>query len=126
MVNFSMKIASTVTVVTLLATTLSASVVSAASEFLPYAELLADNDVIGTQSTEAGYRLGDTVTRAELAKVAANLGGYAPTACTGVFADVTSTLGDLCGYVEALADAGVVASATNFRPSASVTRAEMV
>ena len=44
MVNFSMKIASTVTVVTLLATTLSASVVSAASEFLPYAELLADND----------------------------------------------------------------------------------
>ena len=126
MVNFSMKIASTVTVVTLLATTLSASVVSAASEFLPYAELLADNDVIGTQSTEAGYRLGDTVTRAELAKVAANLGGYAPTDCTGVFADVTSTLGDLCGYVEALADAGVVASATNFRPSASVTRAEMV
>jgi S-layer homology domain len=124
MVNFSMKMASTVTVVTLLATTLSSSV-SAASEFLPYAELLADNAVIGTQSTEAGYRLGDTVTRAELAKVAANLGAYTPTDCTGVFADVTSNLGDLCGYVEALADAGVVASATNFRPAASVTRAEM-
>jgi hypothetical protein len=125
MVNFSMKMASTVTVVTLLATTLSSSV-SAASEFLSYAELLAGESIIGTQSTEAGYRLGDTVTRAELAKVAANLGAYTPTACTGVFADVTSTLGDLCGYVEALADAGVVASATNFRPTASVTRAEMV
>jgi S-layer homology domain len=125
MVNFSMKMASTVTVATLLVTALSSSVVSAASEFLPYAELLADNAVIGTQSTEAGYRLGATVTRAELAKVAANLGAYTPTDCTGVFADVTSDLGDLCGYVEALADAGVVASATNFRPSASVTRAEM-
>ena len=126
MVNFSMKMASAVTVATLLATTLSASVVSAASEFLPYAELLADNDVIGTQSTEAGYRLGDTVTRAELAKVAANLGGYAPTDCMGTYADVTSSLGDLCGYVEALEEAGVVATATNFRPTASVTRAEMV
>lgn len=126
MVNFSTKIASTVSVAALLATTLSASVVSAASEFLPYAELLADNDYISTQSTEAGYRLGDTVTRAELAKVAANLGGYAPTDCVGTYADVTSKLGDLCGYVEALEEAGVVASATNFRPTASVTRAEMV
>ncbi len=120
-----MKMASTVTVVTLLATTLSSSV-SAASEFLSYAELLAGESIIGTQSTEAGYRLGDTVTRAELAKVAANLGAYTPTACTGTFADVTSSLGDLCGYIEALEEAGVVASATNFRPTASVTRAEMV
>jgi hypothetical protein len=126
MVNFSMKMASTVTVATLLVSTLSSSVVSAASEFLPYAELLAGESVIGTQSTEAGYRLGDTVTRAELAKVAANLGGYAPTACTGVFSDVSATLGDLCGSIEALAEAGVVASVNYFRPTASVTRAEMV
>jgi S-layer homology domain len=125
MVNFSMKMASTVTVATLLVTTLGSSVVSAASEFLPYAELLVTDGAISSQTTEAGYRLGATITRAELAKVAANLGSYTPTACTGVFADVTSTLGDLCGYVEALADAGIVASATNFRPTASVTRAEM-
>jgi hypothetical protein len=114
MVNFSTKIASTVSVAALLATTLSSSV-SAASEFLTYAELLADNAVIGSQSTEAAYRLGDTVTRAELAKVAANLGGFTPTDCVGTY----------CGYVEALEEAGVVASATNFRPAASVTRAEM-
>lgn len=126
MVNFSTKIASTISVAALLATTLSTSVVSAASEFLAYAELLADNDVIGTQSTEAGYRLGDTVTRAELAKVAANLGGYTPTDCVGTFTDVTSDLGDLCGYIEALGEAGVVASVNYFRPTASVTRAEMV
>lgn len=97
---------------------------SAASEFLTYAELLADNGVIGSQSTEAGYRLGDTVTRAELAKVAANLGGYTPTDCVGTYADVTSSLGDLCGYIESLEEAGVIASATNFRPGASITRAE--
>ena len=126
--NFSTKMVSLVSVAALTATTLGASVASAASEFLPYAETLADNDVISAQSTEAGYRLGDTVTRAELAKVTANLGGYTPTDCVGnVYGDVTSKLGDLCGYIEALADAGVVSTANaNFRPAAPVTRAEMV
>lgn len=125
--NFSTKMTSTVSMVALLASTMSASLVSAASEFLPYAEALADNDVISAQSTEAGYRLGDTVTRAELAKVTANLGGYTPTDCAGdVYGDVGAGLGDLCGYIEALAEAGVVSTANaNFRPGASVTRAEM-
>lgn len=126
--NFSTKMVSLVSVATLAATTMGASLVSAASEFLPYAETLASNDVISAQSTEAGYRLGDTVTRAELAKVTANLGGYMATDCAGnVYGDVTSSLGDLCGYIEALADAGVVSTANaNFRPAAPVTRAEMV
>lgn len=128
MVNFSTKMTSTVSVVALLATTMSASLVSAASEFLPYAEVLADNGVIGTQSTEAGYRLGDNLSRAEAAKIAANLGGYTPTSCAGdVYSDVNSSLGDLCGYIEALADAGVVSTANaTFRPNAQVTRAEEV
>jgi len=118
---------SAVSMVALVASTLSASVVSAASEFLPYAQVLADNDVISAQSTEAGYRLGDTVTRAELAKVTANLGGYTATECSGtVYGDVNSKLGDLCGYIEALAQAGLVSTSNaNFRPSAPVTRAEM-
>jgi hypothetical protein len=119
---------STVSIVTLLASTLSVSLVSAASEFLPYAEVLADNDVIGAQTTEAGYRLGATITRAELAKVTANLGGYVPTDCAGdVYGDVDADLGDLCGYIEALAEAGVVSTANaNYRPAANVTRAEAV
>ena len=126
MSNFSTKIASTVSVVALVATAMSASLVSAASEFLPYAELLADNAVIGTQTNESGYRLGDTVTRAELAKVTANLGGYTIASCAGTtYGDVGASLGDLCGAIEALADAGVVSTANaNFRPSAPVTRAE--
>jgi hypothetical protein len=119
---------SAVGIVALVATTMSTSFVSAASEFLSYAEVLADNDVISAQSTEAGYRLNDTVTRAELAKITANLGGYTPTACAGdVYSDVNSQLGNLCGYIEALAEAGVISTANaNFRPSAPVTRAEMV
>ncbi|MBC7498268.1 S-layer homology domain-containing protein [Candidatus Gracilibacteria bacterium] len=126
MSNFSTKIASTVSIVALVATAMSASLVSAASEFLPYAELLADNSVIGTQTNESGYRLGANVTRAEMAKVTANLGGYTPTSCMGTtYGDVGAILGDLCGAIEALAEAGVVSTANaNFRPSAPVTRAE--
>ena len=126
MSNFSTKIAATASVVALVATAMSASLVSAASEFLPYATLLADNSVIGTQTNESGYRLGDTVTRAELAKVTANLGGYTIASCAGTtYGDVGASLGDLCGAIEALAEAGVVSTANaNFRPSAPVTRAE--
>jgi hypothetical protein len=126
--NFSKKMTSAVSIATLLASTLSLSAVSAASEFASYAQVLADNDVISTQSTEAGYRLGDTVTRAELAKITANLGGYTATECAGdVYSDVSSKLGDLCGYIEALAEAGVISTSNaTFRPAAAVTRAEMV
>jgi S-layer homology domain len=128
MSNFFTKLTSVMGAATLVAVSTSASLVAAASEFLPYAETLADNSVISAQSTEAGYRLGDNVTRAEIAKVVANLGGIDPVACSGTtYSDVGSGLGDLCGYVEALADAGVVStSSATFRPNANVTRAEMV
>jgi hypothetical protein len=128
MSNFFTKLTSVMGAATLVAVSTGASLVAAASEFLPYAEVLADNGVINAQSTEAGYRLGANVTRAEIAKVVANLGGIDPVACSGtVYSDVGSGLGDLCGYVEALADAGVVStSSATFRPNANVTRAEMV
>lgn len=128
MSNFLTKLTSVVGVATLVAVSTSASLVSAASEFLTYAEVLADNSVISAQTTEAGYRLGNNITRAEIAKVVANLGGIEATACSGdVYSDVGAGLGDLCGYVEALADAGVVSTASaTFRPNANITRAEMV
>ena len=128
MSNFLTKLTSTMGIVTLIAASTGVSLVSAASEFLTYAEVLSDNNVIGAQTTEAGYRLSSNITRAELAKVVANLGAIDPAACTGdVYSDVGTGLGDLCGFVEALADAGVVSTASaTFRPNASVTRAEMV
>lgn len=127
MANFSTKLASTVSAATIVASSMGASLVSAASEFLPYAEALVNKKVINAQSTEAGYRLNDQITRAELAKVAANLGGYTPVTCTGkVFTDVNASLGDLCVAIETLANAKVISTAnTTFRPSANVTRAEM-
>ncbi len=98
------------------------------SVFKPYAEILADYGVISNQSNEAGYHLGDNMTRAELAKIAANIGWYVVSNCSGtVFTDVNSTLGDLCGAIETLAEAGVISSANaSFHPYASVTRGETI
>lgn len=64
---------------------------SAGSEFLSAATTLSDASIISPQD-ESGYRLGDTITRAELAKVAANLGKYIPTSCTGSYYDVSMAL----------------------------------
>jgi hypothetical protein len=64
---------------------------SAGSEFLSAATTLSDASIISSQD-ESGYRLGDTITRAELAKVAANLGKYTPTSCMGSYYDVSMTL----------------------------------
>ncbi|MBS9783828.1 S-layer homology domain-containing protein [Candidatus Gracilibacteria bacterium] len=126
MSTFTTKVASAVSIVALTATTLGASVTSAASEFLPYAETLAAKSVINS-TTEAGYRLNDSITRAELAKVAANLGGYTSAACdSNLFTDVNSSLGDLCDGITTLANAGVVSTSfSKFRPNDKVTRAEM-
>ncbi|MFZ4461649.1 MAG: S-layer homology domain-containing protein [Patescibacteria group bacterium] len=123
------KVTSTVSALTVVVASVSSTLsVSAASEFATYAEALAQAGVLNTQATEAGYRLGDNVTRAELAKIAVKLSGGETATCAGnVFSDVTSKLGDLCGYVEAAADAGIVSKANSkFRPADLVTRAEMV
>lgn len=123
------KVTSTVGVIAIAVSSVSASLtVQAASVFTPYADALATAGIIGTQTTEAGYRLGDTITRAEMAKIAVGIKGAAVTEATGkVFSDVTSALGDLAKYIEAAANAGLV-SKTNakFRPLDLVTRAEMV
>lgn len=121
------RVVSTVSVGTILVSTYATSVVSAASEFLPYAELLASNGIINTQVAESGYRLADSITRAEMAKIAVNLAGVVPTGCLGNMYSDVPTSNSLCAYVEAAADAGIVSvNYSNFRPSDLVTRAEMV
>ncbi len=121
------KVTSTVSVVAIVASAMSASLVAnAASSFTPYADALATAGIIAKQSTEAGYNLGNNVTRAEMAKVAVNLKKAEVKECTGkVFSDVTSKNGDLCKFVEAAAMAGLVnKTAAKFRPMDLVTRAE--
>ena len=129
MSNFFKKVTSTVSVVAIVASAMSSTlVVNAASSFTPYADALATAGIISKQSSEAGYNLGNNVTRAEMAKIAVNIKGATVKECTGkVFSDVSSKNGDLCGYVEAAAEAGLVnKTAAKFRPMDLVTRAEML
>ena len=98
------------------------------NEFAPYADALANAGVISSQTSVDGYRLGDSITRAEMAKIAVNIKQAQVGQCTGnVFTDVSSTLGDLCGYIETAAAEGIVSTKNkNFRPMDLVTRAEMI
>lgn len=127
MSNLFKKVTSTVSVVAVIASAMGSTLVaSAANTFTPYADALATAGIISKQANEAGYNLGNNVTRAEMAKVAVNIKKADVKECTGkVFSDVTATLGDLCGFVEAAAEAGLVnKTAAKFRPLDLVTRAE--
>ena len=120
------KFTSLVSVFALAASVVAPAITSAASDFLPYADYLAGKSVIKS-TDEAGYRLTANITRAEMAKVAANIAGLKIQPVDGkVFGDVSANLGDLAQYIEAMASAGYVAKNANFRPMDLVTRAEMV
>lgn len=129
MSNLFKKVTSTASALAIATVAMGSTLTAfAASEFAMYAEELATAGVINTQASDAGYRLGDNITRAEMAKIAVKLADGAAAECAGnVFSDVTASLGDLCGYIEAAADAGIVSTANaKFRPADLVTRAEMV
>ena len=101
---------------------------SSTNEFASFADALANAGVISNQSSVDGYRLGDSITRAEMAKIAVNIKGTQVSTCSGnVFADVSDKLGDLCGFIETAASDGIVSTKNqNFRPMDLVTRAEML
>lgn len=130
MASLFKKVTSTVSAFAVVATAVGSTLTaSAASEFAAYADALAGAGIINSQTTEAGYRLGDNVTRAEMAKIAVKLNGAeVVTATDTVFSDVTTAkLGDLAGYIETAASVGIVSKANaKFRPLDLVTRAEMV
>lgn len=129
MSNLFKKVTSTASAIAIASVAMGSTLTAfAASDFATYAEELATAGVINTQNSEAGYRLGDNITRAEMAKIAVMLAESEAVECVGdVFGDVTSSLGDLCGFIESAADAGIVSTDNNnFRPKDLVTRAEMV
>ena len=95
---------------------------------LEAANKLASLGVIVDQSANpADYRLGDTVTRREIAKVAvkvaATQGVTENTECRGDFADLSADDWG-CKYAETLLDNGMVAANANFNPDANITQAE--
>lgn len=91
------------------------------------AEFLANRGVINKQSDVKNYRLNDTISRAELIKIALTIKGTANPAsytCKKYFSDTTAN-DWICRAIEIAADAWFV-SRTNkkFRPQDKITRAE--
>lgn len=101
---------------------------SSGLEFLPYADTLGQAGVIKYQSDSSQYKLGESITRAEMVKIAMRLRSNQFSACQeNIYKDVNGTLRDLCGYVETAANAGIIsAKISTFRPSDDVSRAELV
>lgn len=91
------------------------------------ATYLASKGIITTQSTTAGYRLDDTITRAEVAGIALKLRGTTLPegyTCKRYFGD-TIRNDWICRAVELAADAGFVSRTnTRFRPQDKITKAE--
>lgn len=100
----------------------------ASSEFFPHAQSLSNNGIIRLQSSEIGYRLGATITRAEATKLALSSAWVAQKSCnttsSNSFVDVTSSLGDLCGYIEWAVQNGIITSSNRFYPNIPITRGD--
>lgn len=98
----------------------------AVSEFFPHAQSLSNNGVIRLQSSETGYRLWATITRAEAVKLALSSAWVAQKSCnttsSNSFIDVTSSLGDLCGYIEGAVQNRIIGTSSRFYPNTPITR----
>lgn len=93
------------------------------------AEFLSKRGIINRQNTARAYRLDDTLTRAELIKIALILKkAKVPAAyqCRGYFADVTIN-NWICRAVEMAAEENLISQENlYFRPQAKITKAEAV
>lgn len=90
---------------------------------------LASKGFINEVETVADFRLGATITRAEMAKVTAMIADVEPkTSCDNTFADITATTPNnwVCGYVEALLEEGLISGNENYNPNSNVSKAEAV
>lgn len=96
-----------------------------AANFLADLEIIAKNTTIwDTQmSDEAFYRLSDTITRQEVAKVVSKLAeAEIVDVCVGKFSDVTSGWG--CKYIEWMLDNDLIAANSTYRPLDNITKTE--
>lgn len=126
MSNLVKKISSVVAGVAVVMTTVSPIAgVSAAYVGIDAANKLASLSIIVDQSANpANYRLGDTITRREQAKVTLNLAGEVVTdVCTWKYSDLPSTDWG-CKYAEAGLASGYFAANPTFRPADKVSKWE--
>lgn len=88
---------------------------------------LASKGFINEVETVAEFRLDATITRSEMAKVAAMIAGVTPNdSCEGKFADVTATTPNdwVCGYVEALLEEGLLSDNEKYNPERNLSKSE--
>jgi hypothetical protein len=127
--NLFKRTTATVALVALVSSVFTSGVSAYSVAELNAAAALAAKGYINTQTDASGYQLDATITRAEIAKVAANVAELdAMASCEGKFADVSATTPNdwVCGYVEALLANGLVSANANYNPNDNLTKAEAV
>ncbi|MDD2693872.1 MAG: S-layer homology domain-containing protein [Candidatus Gracilibacteria bacterium] len=100
--------------------TVYADVSAALGNLCGYIETANSNGLIASASY---FRPNDPVTRAEFAKFVANAAKLTLTSTATGFSDVSES-NTLSGYINALAEAGIINITTHFRPNDSITRGE--
>ena len=127
--NLFKRTTASVALVALVSSVFATGVSANSADYTAAANALAAQGVINSVENSADYRLYDTITRAEQAKVIANLAGVSPKAsCEGKFADVSATTPNnwVCGYVEALLENGLISANANYNPNANVSKTEAI
>lgn len=99
---------------------------SAYASWIWSAEFLAKYWIISKKNTEKEYRLDDSITRWEIAKIVTKLMKKTPTPdCRWYFSDLKSSSWQ-CKYAEFLVDNWVVKNNDNYRPNDPVTKIEVL
>ena len=89
------------------------------------ANFLAEKWVIKQFINASDYRLEDTITRKEVAKIVTKLAGVEPEEkCEGKFSDVAQDWG--CKYIERMLKVGFIANSKTYRPDDNITKSEAV
>jgi S-layer homology domain len=89
------------------------------------ANFLAGKGIIKQYASSSEYRLTDTITRKEVAKIVTKLAGVEPEEkCEGKFNDVAKDWG--CKYIERMLKVGYIAASTTYRPDDNITKSEAV
>lgn len=125
--NLFKKATASVALVSLVSGVFSTGVAAMNLAEIEAATSLANKGVINKVDTVADFRLDATITRAEAAKVAAEIAGIEPnSSCEGKFSDVSATTPNtwVCGYVEALLEAGKLSANENYNPERNLSKTE--
>lgn len=128
--NLFKKTTAAIALVTLVSGIFSTGVSAYSTSEVEAANALADAGIIVNHAdNSAAYNLDQNVLRQEIAAVARGIASLdKETTYTKVFSDVTETTPNTWAWasVNALANAGLVAKNTEFRPEANISKAEAV